>query len=313
MDSTRNLAQLTAAQAGKETTVNDLVDALSPSSYWGRKPASSGLTWHYYGGKLAIDGVITAIADGSLTLTASATNYVEQNLRTGAVSSNTTAHTAGRRRLYTVVTGASSVTSYTDHRNADQPPTGRLSLALSDANTTLNAAQASNQILRFSGSLTAQRDIVLPDPPHVWQIDNDTGQPLRCKTSAQTGGVIIAAGRRGAVRSDGTNILSAAPNTPESQSIAYAAAITPDANLGRVIIVGALTGALTVNAPNNTRAGDVLIFHFTQDATGSRVVTWNGAYRKAADAAGGAGQKGSTAFFHDGTDLVQIGGALTWY
>jgi hypothetical protein len=51
-----------------------------------------------------------------VTLAASATNYVEADTTTGAVSVNQTAFTSGKMRLYTVVTGSATVTSYTDWR-----------------------------------------------------------------------------------------------------------------------------------------------------------------------------------------------------
>lgn len=56
----------------------------------------------------------------------------------------------------------------------------------------------------------------------------------------------------------------------------------------------------------------MLVFSFTQDGTGSRIITWNAAFKKAADGAGTANQKGSTSFVYDGASWVQVGGALVW-
>lgn len=66
--------------------------------------------------------------------------------------------------------------------------------------------------------------------------------------------------------------------TSGSQSIAYSATITPDADAGQTVIVGALTGDLTVAAPTNAAAGKVLRFVIPQDSTGGRTVTWNSAF-----------------------------------
>ena len=116
--STSNLDLLTQSQYGHYITVNGLADAASPAMLFGRRQAlCSGLNWFYYGGVLLADGVTTTVANNAaaLVLTASATNYIEATTA-GVVSANTVGFTAGRIPLYTVVTGESSVTSYTDQR-----------------------------------------------------------------------------------------------------------------------------------------------------------------------------------------------------
>ena len=115
--STSNIDNLIQSQASKEVTANAYFDAASPGTLYGRRASTtSGLTWGYYGGRVRVAGVSTSIANGTRTLSASTTNYVEADATTGAVSHNTTGFTAGRIPLYSVVTGASTVTSYTDHR-----------------------------------------------------------------------------------------------------------------------------------------------------------------------------------------------------
>lgn len=114
-DSTSLLTQLTTGQAGKEATVNELFNSVSQSALFGRRQSSSGLAWDYFGGRIRVAGVSTAIANGSVTLTASATNYIEAT-KAGVVSKNTTGFTNGSIPLYKVVTGTATVTSYEDHR-----------------------------------------------------------------------------------------------------------------------------------------------------------------------------------------------------
>ncbi|MGR3905828.1 hypothetical protein Q3A80_02195 [Burkholderia sp. SR8] len=118
-DSTTNIDQISSTQANKELTMNSLVDAGSPSMMWGRRAsASGGLTWGYYGGRFVDNtGTPHAIANGTITLGASTTTYVMANPTTGAVTSNTTGFTAGLVPLYSIVTGASTVTSYLDYRS----------------------------------------------------------------------------------------------------------------------------------------------------------------------------------------------------
>jgi hypothetical protein len=94
-----------------------MLDAGSPATVYGRRAQTSGgLVWGYFGGAVMVGGVPTQVANGTLTLAASATNYIEADPSTGEVSSNTTGFTAGRTRLYTVAAGTSTVTSYTDQR-----------------------------------------------------------------------------------------------------------------------------------------------------------------------------------------------------
>ena len=98
-----------------------MFDAASQAMIFGRRATTtSALTWGYYGGRMLVDGVLTAIANGTVALTASNTNYVEAT-RAGVVSANITAFTPGQIPLYTIVAGASAVTSYTDERAPVDP------------------------------------------------------------------------------------------------------------------------------------------------------------------------------------------------
>jgi hypothetical protein len=118
-NSTTNLDTIATAQSQKEVTANALFNAASPATAFGVRPdTTSGLTFGYYGGTIVnSSGAYTQIANGTVALTASTTNYVEVSID-GVVSKNTSGFTAGSTRLYTVVTGASSITSYTDWRTA---------------------------------------------------------------------------------------------------------------------------------------------------------------------------------------------------
>lgn len=111
------MPQISASQANKEVTLNAIVDALSPAALYGRNAVTTAaLTWGYLGGTVSISGTPTQVANGTVTLAASATNYIEANPATGAVSVNQTGFTSGRTPLYSVVTGAATVSNYTDLR-----------------------------------------------------------------------------------------------------------------------------------------------------------------------------------------------------
>lgn len=122
--STTNLDLIIQSQASKEVTANALFDAGSPVTLYGRRNSTtSGLTWGYYGGYAMVKGVPISIANGTLTLTASSTCYIVAAIATGAVSFSTATTNwndlANYQRLYSVVTGTATVTSYTDFRSTD--------------------------------------------------------------------------------------------------------------------------------------------------------------------------------------------------
>ena len=183
-----------------------------------RNSTTIGLTWGYHGGTMLVDGVLTTISAGTVALTNAATNYVEAT-RAGVVSRNTTGFTVGQIPLYEVVTAGSVVTSYTDRRSWDQPMhvAGRLSRSISsDANITLTAAEARNQILEFTSSvsLTATRNVQVPLAAQIWIVRNATtgGQSLQFIGPTGTG-VTVANGFRAIIYSDGTNVVRVTADT----------------------------------------------------------------------------------------------------
>lgn len=208
-NSTITFDALIQSQSAKEITANAMLDAVSPASLYGRRQStSSGLTWGYYGGNVLINGVLTQIANGTLSLTASTTNYVQALPASGAVSSNTTGFTAGSIPLYTIITGASTVTSYTDHRLATPEFTGRLAKTMGDANTTLTQAEARNNIIELTGTLTAARNIVLPLAVRQYTVFNGSTGGFGLQFIGASGtGITVAAGKRAIVYADGTNIV----------------------------------------------------------------------------------------------------------
>lgn len=314
-DSATNLDLITTNQQGKEITANAVFDAASPATFGGRRASTSvGLTWGLYGGKAVLAGSVTNVGNATVLLSASTTNFVEWDPVAGTFSTNTTGFTAGRMPLYTVVTGASSVTSYTDQRAGAAPVQPRISFSVAGGvNVTLSNAQARADIIELTGAITANIAVIFPTQPRLYALlNNTTGAfKLTARTSAGSG-VQLPRGQRVMVYVDGTDVQ---PLTVPAfaQSLAYAAAITVDASKGERIVVGALTGALTINAPTNPQLGAALEFAFLQDGTGGRVITWNAAFKKAADGAGTANQRASTRYLYDGTNWIQQGGALAWF
>lgn len=113
------------------------------------------------------------------------------------------------------------------------------------------------------------------------------------------------------------NLLTVAPSAgtlsfTDTQNVAYAAAITPDMGKGNKIIVGTLTGNITVNAPTDPRKGQALTFNYTSNATPGWQITYNAVFKSSAVPASGASQKASHSFVYDGTNWIQTGGPLLW-
>lgn len=211
-DSTTILDQIEVGQQGKEATANEVLDAMSPAALFGRHAsACSGLTWGYYGGWMLIDGVLTEIANGTVALTASSTNYVEAT-RAGVVSKNTTGFTAGSIPLYVVTTGTSTASSYDDQRTWVDPRyiNHKASISITTADVTLTAAQARCRHIILSGTLTGNRNLIVPNNGE-WVIDDNTSGAFNVTVKTASGsGATTTQGVAGIYVADGTNVFTAA-------------------------------------------------------------------------------------------------------
>ena len=212
-DSTSHIDGIVQGQGSQDLAANAVFDAASPAATYGRRMSTTtGLVWGYYGGKVQLAGAVTSIANGTVTLTASTTNYVEAHPETGAVSKNATGFTPGYLPLYTVVTGAATISSYTDQRT-NYVLNDALAKALTDANATLTQAEGACSTLTFIGTLTATRNITVPlVGKRQWTVYNGTGQSLQFIGATGTG-ITVATLKHAIVRSDGTNIMRVTADT----------------------------------------------------------------------------------------------------
>lgn len=109
-------------QGSQVATANALFNSLSKALLFAfRDSTSGGLTWGYYGGRITTPyGAAVDVTHGTLTLTASSTNYIVAHKFTGVVSFSTTTTNWNDRatywRLYTAVTSSTAVTDYDDVR-----------------------------------------------------------------------------------------------------------------------------------------------------------------------------------------------------
>lgn len=197
--------QISSSQAGKEIVANALFDAASPAMIWGRRASTcAGLTWGYFGGWY--NG--QQISDGTVALTASLTNYVSADPVTGAVSANTTAFPANSIPLYSIVAGATTVTSYTDERDVKPNVNSLLSKSVAgSSNVTLAAYEAKADIMEFTGALTGNIQVIVPLNVKQWTIANKTTGAFTLTVIGATGtGVAVGQSKRCILYADGTNV-----------------------------------------------------------------------------------------------------------
>jgi hypothetical protein len=209
-DQTTFVPQLLSSQAAKEVLANALFDAASPAMLFGRNAqTTSGLVWGYLGGRTYLAGAAFVYPNATLTLPANQTNFIEVSIA-GVVSSNTTGFSIDRAPLYRVVTGATTITGYEDHRSAtifDRMFYGRTLVNLGPANATLTFAQALCHSIEFTGLLNANRNVVFPTVARNYIVFANTtgGQIITVKTAAGTG-VALNDGQRRLVECNGVNV-----------------------------------------------------------------------------------------------------------
>jgi hypothetical protein len=155
------MQQLAASQTSPEIPLNENFETLDHASVYGKRhPATTGLTWAFWGGRWG--GI--SVADGTVTLTNNATNRLAVHRGTGAVSAATTStnwdNVSLYARLYVITTVSGAVTAVEDHRAGEfgahgfWPPV-RVANSRSAA-YTLVAGDAATFILHPSADTTAR-------------------------------------------------------------------------------------------------------------------------------------------------------------
>ena len=204
---------LSSSQVSAEVPINENFANVLQAEIFAKNPlTTTGLTWGYVGGQFVVNGVPTTIANGTVALTASVTNYVGLT-QAGAVANAATTPNPLHIPLFTVVTtssGISTVTPPVDTRNPklfDRMSYGSMSQALTTANVTLTQAQALCDVLIATGALTGIRDFVVPLLRRRWTvIHNGTAFAMRVIGASGTG-ITIAIGKTADVMCDGTNVV----------------------------------------------------------------------------------------------------------
>lgn len=210
-DSTPKVDSISPTQAGKETTANEIFFGMSIASAFGRRAATSGLTWAFTGvDRWYVNATAVTKANGTVVLTGSSTRYVAAD-RALAVTESVTAFPADKLALYKIPTGASAPSSYEDHRDPHHINRflyGRFTLAMADANKTLTYEQAMCESMELTGALTALRNVVVPLVPRSYIVYANTSGGFGVQVIGASGtGVTVADGKRAIVECDGTNVV----------------------------------------------------------------------------------------------------------
>lgn len=252
-----------AAGTGAITDINDNFIAASPAAMYGRRAsATSGLTWGYYGG-IAFGATI---ANGTVSLTASSTNYIVASRSTGAVSAATSTtdwnNTTDYFRLYQVVAGASTVTSYTDHRDftgggtgggggaSDFTDLGDVPSSYSGAGGQFVKVKSGEDGLEFvsGGGGGAENFTELGDVPSSYA--GQSGKIVSVKSGED--GLEFVAAPSGSLSYYTESLTTASPNTTINVA---ALSVTGGSTSTDAVIAPKGTGAFALRVPDGTTTG----------------------------------------------------------
>ena len=284
MSKTQNLGltYLTAGQLQPEVTVNNdlnILDAaagLALQAFSNNPATTTGLTYGYFGGKIYSNCANIAIANGTIALTAGATNYV-QRTAAGIVSVNSTGFTAGLIPIATVVTGATTITTITDARPASSDLRGRQVIAVAATNITLTDAQVNARILSFQGTLTANVVVTFPTYQQEWVLSNETTGAFTLQVQTAGGSPItLPQGAASIVYGNGT-ILRAASSAggggasgSTTVTIGTGVTLTPTQAAAAIIRV---QGAMTANAELQFPAASSQVWEISNETSGAFTLT----------------------------------------
>lgn len=169
--------------------VTENFEAVSPAALYARNPATSAnLTWGFYGGRFGM----STVADGTVALTASATNYVVANRSSGAVSASTSItnwnNATDYMRLYLVVTGVATVTGQADHRQAIGATGGGgggsgVASVVAGSGISVDDTDPANPIISATGG-TGPTPVVAQAGTSLLAIDANAGSYIRFTNAA---------------------------------------------------------------------------------------------------------------------------------
>lgn len=250
-DSTSNIDNVKQSQSSKEVTINAFFDAASPSTIYGRRQSTtSGLTFGYYGGRWG--GF--SIANGTQLLTANTTTYFSVKKSDGTVDFSTATtnwnDSTNYARAYKLVTGASSITSWEDHR-----------------------AGAGGTIGAGGGGGGGAADFTdLGDAPASY---TGHGGEFVAVNGGETALEFVSAPGGGDAYLGATNAFTKTQRGPVTDLGSRSTDYSLDASATQTLIL-TLAGNITVTWSSLVKGASYTLL-VTQDGTGSRTLSWAGA------------------------------------
>lgn len=227
-DSAAPYSDIAEGQGSQVTKANNRIDGASPAATYAYDASSTSFpVWGYKGGHPTLsDGSLATISAGTVTLSASATNYIVALKSSGAVSVSsvtTNWNSDDYWRLYSVACGASGFTSWVDYRQPGLMTGMRAGYVKPVTKTADFILGANENEIIVNG--TAAVTVAMPTAS-LW-----VGRKIRMKTiaafavnsassnvcplnSATAGTAILAAtaGKWAELVSDGTNWIAMAGN-----------------------------------------------------------------------------------------------------
>lgn len=228
-DSTSIVDGIVQGSGSQDVQANANFDASSPSILYARRSSTSTLlTFGYYGGHpTKSDGTIATISNGAVSLTASTTNYLVAQKSDGAVSVSTGTtnwnNQADYWRLYSIVAGVSSVTSYVDFREiglmtglrsgyvAPVTKTGNFTLGANENEVICNGSASITVTLPAASSFVGRRVRIKTIAAFAVISASSNVVPL-AGGAAGTAILAATAGKYAELVSDGTNWVVMAGN-----------------------------------------------------------------------------------------------------
>ena len=219
-----------------------------PSCTGAAQPPPPACVWGYYGGRYSGN----TVANGTITLTASTTNYVVAERATGVVSNSTATtnwNNGAYARCYIIVTGASTITSYEDHR-AGQLGVNHYALAI--ATPSLLGGVKVGTGFAVDGAGTISSIATAPGTVSILDFSQDVGATSGLNYGYQTG--TIRSDTTTVVVSAGTVALTASTtNYVEVTAAGVVSKNTVGFTSGRYPMCTVLTGGSTITTVTDKR------------------------------------------------------------
>ncbi len=267
--------QQIAAALNWNIRVNENFVSVSPAGLYGINPAqTTGLQLGYLGGNF--NGV--AIANGTLVLTASATNYVVAHRTTGAVTAATTTtnwnNVATYMKLYQIVTGGSTMTSIDDRRQSFGDQAGLTPNPMTTAEDLIKGG-ASGTPTRLGVGANGQV-LTVTAGAVGWSSVAGTGDVVG-PGSAVADRIAVFDGATGKLLKDGGKTV-AGLRSPAIQSVASSATVTPTF-LDDIVKITAQAAALTLANPTGTAIDGLGMVIRIKDNGTARAISYGSQYR----------------------------------